>query len=160
MIREWFDTITREQGQRLVLAVGCGGVMALALVISCCGGASFLLLRPRRPVGAPLQVRTLAVDHSLSSDGKQLLVAAAADKKGRITFLSSKDGALTLHGGGRVFCKPEDGPRAAARWREAAEELMGAGLIEYANAGDIGGQYDYEHLRVTAAGFARADAQR
>jgi len=37
-MKEWFSRLTPQDGRWLVLALGCAGLMGMALFASCCGG--------------------------------------------------------------------------------------------------------------------------
>jgi hypothetical protein len=152
-MRDWLNRLPIRPEQRLPLAIGCGGLMAMALLFSCCGGLGFLTLRARgtRPTHAS------AAKVRLSRDAMDLLAEAAAYQSGRITMMKAA-GQFTLLVGERKIFKPEDGAREQARWRAALNELLVANLIEGDGTSSAGGQYDFERWRVTTVGYQLAHA--
>lgn len=92
-------------------------------------------------------------------DAAMLLAYAAADEKG-VILASEVAGQLSITVGTRNFCRPQDGPREAAKWREALDQLQTAGLVELVSAESIGPAGFHAHrqgYRVTARGYSVAD---
>lgn len=87
----------------------------------------------------------LPIQDRLSTDAKELLLAAAKDQGGRI-FDVRHDGGRMIRTNGRNFTDPHS-PRLEAQWLEAIEELLGHNLIR----NDRGG------YSVTNSGFEIAD---
>jgi hypothetical protein len=89
-------------------------------------------------VGAPL---------SLSSEARQLLLAASRDQQGTVLVYTTF-GGMFVQTGGQDFCESKN-PRSEARWRAVIQELLRAGLIE---------QTGKEIFSLTDAGYAQAEA--
>jgi predicted nucleotide-binding protein len=85
----------------------------------------------------------------LSDDAKALLIAAAEDKHGSLTFTRSMYG-LSVSTNGREFCE-NNNKRDEARWSATKEELLSSGTVE-----DYGKQPG-THFRLNRKGYDMVD---
>jgi hypothetical protein len=93
----------------------------------------------------------------LSDDAKELLLAAASDKIGRINVLKTMN-MRVVHVGDRSFGNPQNAPDFA-RWTKAVKDLELAGFIQPINAN---GFYELTHEGWQAAekiGREKGDAK-
>jgi hypothetical protein len=88
----------------------------------------------------------VAAAPSLSTEARQLLLAASHDEHGSVLVYSTF-GGLFVQTGGQNFCESKN-PRSEARWRAVIQELVHARLIE---------QTGNEIFSLTDLGYARAE---
>jgi hypothetical protein len=177
-MRRLFEWLKVNREFMAILAFGAAGaVIALGC---CCGGPVLIIagVSSRYPAARPIASAPSRIEQSnearrvhlgdvptiepqpLPADAQRLLVAMAAAPRGELIQIETHSG-LTLHFGTEKLCKADDGPRAAAHWRELLRELEAQGIIELVRAGNIlGAPPDIgtaETHRLTAAGYKLAD---
>ena len=164
----------------IISAAVCCGV-ALFWCAGCCGVVAFLFRDKPRPA-PPVVVEAAAPEKSqreleddarrilfgdgaaelrpLGPDATRLLVAMAGTPRGESYAVETRSG-LVLHVGADKLCTTDDGPRAAAHWRDVLRDLDTRGLIELVRQGGVPGApadlATTQTHRLTSAGYAVAD---
>lgn len=108
------------------------------------------------------QIRQLDERETAAAIDAILLLETAVDSKAGQMVALERTSGLELRVADKYFCRPGDGPREAARWREAVQSLYHMGYVE--SLGSRPYRYNdslsYEYFRVTADGYGLVDRVR